>query len=358
MPTVMRSRVDHCYAEILRNQTFELSTLIPAKLFDTVYITNNNEKRVILDDFLKKLESVGESKLNYTASQASSLIKVLHDCLEEANILIVTTAIQVILRLLELIPAAFSETITKHILVRALGKFQSTSSKSSLNDMILNLLSVSVKSGSMTRSGLVDLLCDTIQSSKKTNSRECGLMWLTYRLSDFDTNDPGRMSLRDSIEWSYEAGSNKDLKVAVDSIHARLTDILNKETNSKIKGIIKTHLKKFEEVNLRKNKADKQALEPEVNLASKRNQTKKPTEEKSSPKFGEDSNQATDTDVSKPAMKPEPSSRLQREQFDLDKKSLLNYSTVGSASLGFAGKLARRWYPPFTRHHRRRLLQP
>lgn len=302
--------------------------MIPAKLFDSVYITNNSEKKTILDDFLKKLESVGDSKVSYTASQSSSLLKVLQDCLEEANILIVTTAIQVILRLLELIPGAFSEAVIKHILIRVFGKFQSTSSKSGLNDLILNLLSGAVKSGSTTRNGLIDLLCDTVQSSKKTNSRECCLTWLTYRLAEFEANDPGRMSLRDSIEWSYEAGNEKSDKVAIQAIHARLLDILNKETNSKIKGIIKTHLKRFEEVNLRKNKAEKNYVESEANLHTKRYPTRKVPEEKNSPKFGDDSTNVPIGTSLKTKEKAPLSARVQNDGADYEKKSLLNYSTV------------------------------
>lgn len=324
----MPSQVARNNAETLRNQSIELSLLIPAKLFETVYIINNSEKKTILDDFLKKLDTATESKVSYTTSQSSSLIKVLQDFLEESNILLVSTAIQVILRLLELIPGAFSETVMKHILTRVFAKFQSTSSKSALNDLIMNLMSSTVKSGSMTRNGLIDLLCDTIQSSKKTNSRECCLNWLTYRLSDFDSAEPGRMSLRDSIEWSYETGNEKSDKVALQAIHARLTDILNKEMNSKIKGIIKTHLKKFEEVNLKKNKAEKTNGESEGNLQTKRNPTKKQVEEKGSPKFGEDSINAPDSSASKQLLKPQPQFKTQNETSETGRKSLLNYSSV------------------------------
>lgn len=322
------SPVDRTNAETVRNQSVELSLLIPAKLFETVYIINNSEKKTILDDFLKKLDTAGDSKVNYTTSQSSSLIKVLQDFLEESNILLVTTAIQVILRLLDLIPTAFSETVMKHILTRVLGKFQSTSSKSALNDLILNLLSCTVKSGSMTRNGLIDLLCDTIQSSKKTNSKECCLMWLTYRLSDFESTEPGRMSLRDSIEWSYETGAEKSDKTALQAIHTRLIDILNKEINSKIKGIIKIHVKKFEEVNLKKNKHEKNYGESEGNLQTKRYPARKQVEDKGSPKFGDDSTNVPDASASKPIVKTQPQSKPQNESIETGKKSLLNYSSV------------------------------
>jgi hypothetical protein len=322
------NQVLHCYPENARNQACELSVLIPAKLFESVYITNNSEKKTILDDFLKKLDGVVDTKVTYAASQASSLIKVLHDCLEEANILIVTIAIQILLRLLELIPTAFSETVTKHILIKVFAKFQSTSSKSALNDMILNLLSASVKSGSMTRNGLIDLLCDTIQSGKKTNSRECALTWLIYRLGDFDTADPGRMSLRDSIEWSYEGGNEKIKSVPTDVIHARLTDILSKESNSKIKAIIKVHLKKFEEVNMQKRKPEKLHQDSEANFQSKRNLVRRPAEEKQSPKTVDESSGAKDLPIQKPLLKNDFSNKLPTESTENDKKSLLNYSNV------------------------------
>lgn len=318
-----------------KQQGVELSSVIPGKMFETIYIASNSEKKTILDDLLKRLESVNDTRLTSSGNQASNLIKVLHDCLEEANMLIVTLSMQITLRLTALIPGAFSEVISKHILMRVVGKYQPSVSKTTANDLILNLISATVKNDIISLPTVIDLMMDVIQGNKKTNSRECCLIWLTHRLAEVERPANDRMSLRDSIDWSYEGGESRNNRVNAEAVLVRLKDILNKETNSKIKNIIKSHVHKFEATNLgsiKKNQLQLAAVKPESQLKKQtiRNQDVcKETKKDNSPDLDEYEG------VGKNDLKGEgdlADSHYYTHDFgaeENEQKSLLDYSAVG-----------------------------
>jgi hypothetical protein len=120
LPSIDQTKVhDASIQHRLRPQAVELSAILPTKLLEMNYLSNNSEKKPILDDFLKKLEGIQEIKASQTSSQASNLIKILRECLEEANLLIVTVALQIIIRLFQLMKGCFNEIVTKQIIMYA-----------------------------------------------------------------------------------------------------------------------------------------------------------------------------------------------------------------------------------------------
>lgn len=146
---------------------------------EKVYIASSNEKKTLLDEFNKRLESALDCRIIASGSQGSSVVKALYDCLEESNMLVVTVSLQILQRLMSMMRPAFSEILTRHIISRAAGKYQSSISKTLANDLVLSLISAAVSNEIITMPALIDCLLEIIQSSKKTNSRECCLIWLT-----------------------------------------------------------------------------------------------------------------------------------------------------------------------------------
>lgn len=317
-----------------KQQGVDLSSVIPGKMFETLYIASNTEKKSILDDLLKRLESMTERRLTSSGNQASNLIKVLHDCLEEANMLIVTLSMQITLRLIALIPTAFSEIISKHMIIRAVSKYQPSVAKTTINDLILSLISATVKNDIISIATIIDLMMEIIQSNKKTNSRECALIWLTHRLAEVERPLNDRMSLRDSIDWSYEGGEGKANRVTVDTVLTRLNEIASKESNSKVKNIIKSHIRKFETINLGSAKKN----QSQVSTAKAGNHSRKQLARKPEPSKNTDKEKPTEPEdfVDHEKDRPQDGDDLAGSHYynphfeepENDRKSLLDYSAV------------------------------
>lgn len=97
----------------------EVNSILPGKFLDLSYITAPNEKLAILEDFWRKLETVGELKLVAAPSLASSLLKVLKECLEEANLLVVLKCMEIFIKLFALLKGFFNDIFTKQVIIQA-----------------------------------------------------------------------------------------------------------------------------------------------------------------------------------------------------------------------------------------------
>lgn len=306
---------------------------MPAKLLEINYISNSNEKKTILDDFLRRLEALKETKISYSNAQSSALIKILKDCIEESNMLLVTVAVQIIIRLVSLMKGCFNEIVTKQMIIETASKvrlsdsqFQAPTSKNTINELILTFFSAAVKSEAISLNSFIDLVLEQIQSNKKMNTRECFLCWLELKLHEVESKST-RMSLRDSIDWSYDQGSkdptvqsNRNAKCGVDYIEGKLNEILAKEQNTRIKAIIKSHIKRFDEMQVRGNRP----IEAQKGISSNQNSKKvlkKPVIEPRKPK-----EEAFDEEPVK--MNEKPSFTKPGFSDETEKKSLLNYSIV------------------------------
>jgi hypothetical protein len=210
-------------------------------------------------------------------------------------------------------------------------QFQSPTSKNTINDLILSMLTTAVRTEAISVMNFLDLILEQIQNSKKTNARECFLVWLESNLHEIE-NNTSRLSLRDSIDWSYEPDAKelshgKGKKVGAEYIFNKLEEIHKKEANPKIKAMIKTHAKKFEDTQIKGNRplaADPTKVKPQSAQTAQNSESKKiikKAPEKPTPK-----QELPEKEEPQQLKKPVNIKRLPTEEGE--KKSLLNYSMV------------------------------
>ena len=181
-----------------------------------------------------------------------------------------------------------------------------------------------VRFEAISANNFIDLLLEQIQNNKKMNVKECFLIWLSTRLHEVEQNT-ARLSLRDSIDWSYDPESKENLtnasargnKFGPEYVEARLKEILAKEQNPKIKSILRQQFKKFEDVQI---KGQGRLELPKILPNASKKAFKKPVEGAASSKTHEPLEELPKRPIEKKP--PAPSFE------ETDKKSLLNYSIV------------------------------
>jgi hypothetical protein len=177
-------------------------------------------------------------------------------------------------------------------------------------------MSTAVKNEAISLGTFTEFIFEHIQNNKKMNTRECFLIWLETHYNDLkDSTD--RPSLRDSIDWSYEEKGSEALqakKISSELILVRLQEIAAKETNSKIKAMIKKYIKSFEDSNSGRGQKNVKSKLPELTGRHAKKSEKKQGRE----------------------VPEEDEIKIDQEEIDVagrmedaeDKKSLLNYSLV------------------------------
>jgi hypothetical protein len=88
-----------CYLltkELNKKGDIDLHSILPEKFLEIHYLKIVVSKKEILDQFYDRIQEMGDTKLTSKTSLASSVVKVLKTCLEEANIHIFTRSVEII----------------------------------------------------------------------------------------------------------------------------------------------------------------------------------------------------------------------------------------------------------------------